>query len=64
MSLQDTREYKAYLFDLAVRKGLITLHSERLNPHDPATRVSWMEGHDKSCDISNVAHDAAKQQEA
>lgn len=63
MSLQDTREYKAGLFDLAVRKGLITLHSERVNDRDPATRVSWMEGHDKSCDISNTAHDAAKQQE-
>ena len=35
-----------------------------VNPHDPATRVSWMEGHDRSCDISNTTYDAAKQQEA
>ena len=50
----------AELWRLAVRKGIVTLHSERIDERNQRTRCSWMEGHAKACDISNGAHDAAR----
>ena len=52
--LTDT-ETHAELWKLAVRKGLITVRSELIDPRNHGTRVSWMQGHDKACDISNDA---------
>ena len=52
--LTDT-ETHAELWKLAVRKGLITVRSELIDPRNHGTRVSWMQGHDKACDISNEA---------
>lgn len=52
--LTDT-ETHAELWKLAVHKGLITVRSELIDPRNHGTRVSWMQGHDKACDISNDA---------
>lgn len=52
--LTDT-ETHAELWKLAVRKGLVTVRSELIDPRNHGTRVSWMQGHDKACDISNDA---------
>jgi hypothetical protein len=52
--LTDT-ETHAELWKLAVRKGLVTVRSELIDPRNHGTRVSWMQGHDKACDISNEA---------
>lgn len=63
--LTETQKTKAELWDLAVGKGLITVHSEQLAPGTWSAHLSvasWMEGHDKACDISNQAYDAARQE--
>ena len=51
---EQTKTHAA-LWRLAVRKGLITVHSERLAQRDESTRVSWIEGHVLASDISNEA---------
>lgn len=56
----DSVDVKAALFDLAVARGILTLHSERMVDNDPDTRCSWMSGHDKSCDIGNEPYDVIK----
>lgn len=48
-------KWDAALWRLAVRKGLITIHSERIHDRDPRTICSWIQGHDKAADISNEA---------
>ena len=53
-------QIKADLFDLAVRKGLLSVHSELIDPRNHGTRCSWLEGHAKACDISNNAALAAR----
>lgn len=55
----DGERLDAELWRLAVRKGIVTLHSDRIDDRNQHTRCSWMQGHDKACDISNSAHDAA-----
>lgn len=55
----DAERLDAELWRLAIRKGIVTLHSERIDDRNQHTRCSWMQGHDKACDISNNAHDAA-----
>lgn len=57
-------QIKADLFDLAVRKGLLSVHSELIDPRNHGTRCSWLEGHAKACDISNNAALAARTGEA
>ena len=57
-------QIKADLFDLAVRKGLLSVHSELIDPRNHGTRCSWLEGHAKACDISNNAALAARKGEA
>ena len=57
-------QIKADLFDLAVRKGLLSVHSELIDPRNHGTRCSWLEGHAKACDISNNAALAARKVEA
>lgn len=56
----DKQATKAALWDLAVSKGLITVHIEQLAPGTwsaQLSEVSWIEGHDKACDISiEAAH--------
>jgi len=52
-------QIKADLFDLAVRKGLLSVHSELIDPRNHGTRCSWLVGHAKACDISNNAALAA-----
>lgn len=39
----------------ALGRGLITVHSELMVDRDFGTRCSWLQGHDKACDISNEA---------
>lgn len=52
---------QAELWKLAVRKGLVTVHTERVSPTDQRTKVSWLEGHAKACDVSNdAAHGITK----
>jgi hypothetical protein len=55
--LTDEQKIKAVLWDLAVNKGLISVHTEKLASgwSSDMTKVSWLEGHDKACDISNEA---------
>ena len=56
--LTDKQATKAALWDLAVSEGLITVHSEQLAPGTWSANLSvasWMEGHDKACDIINKA---------
>ena len=53
-------QIKADLLDLAVRKGLLSVHSELIDPRNHGTRCSWLEGHAKACDISNNARAALK----
>lgn len=52
------QQTKAALWDLAVEKGLVTVHSEQLAPGTWSAHLSvasWIEGHEKACDISNEA---------
>lgn len=54
--LTDEQWTQSELFKLAVSRGLLTLHTEFVAaPVDTETKVSWMEGHATSCDISNEA---------
>ena len=55
--LTDEQSFQAELFKLAVKKGLLSIHTELVAAPqtDPTTKVSWMEGHRKVCDISNEA---------
>lgn len=56
--LKDEQATKAALWDLAVSKGLVTVHSEQLAPGIWSAHLSvasWIEGHDKACDISTEA---------
>lgn len=54
--LTDGQWTQSELFKLAVSRGLLTLHTEFVAaPVDTETKVSWMEGHATSCDISNEA---------
>jgi hypothetical protein len=58
LPLTDEQITKAALWDLAISKGLVTVHSEQLAPATWSAHlsvVSWLEGHDKACDISNEA---------
>lgn len=48
-------ETRAELWNLAVRKGLVTVHSSLVDERNYGTKVSWIQGHDKACDISNDA---------
>lgn len=54
----------AELWRLAVRKGLITVHSERMVETDHGTRCSWIQGYDKAVDISNEAADITRHMKA
>ena len=62
--LTDEQATKAALWDLAVSKGLVTVHSEQLAPGTWSAHLSvasWIEGHDKACDISNEAAHSIKE---
>lgn len=55
---------KTALWDLVVSKGLVTIHSEQLAPGTWSAHLSvasWIEGHAKSCDISNEAAHGIKE---
>jgi len=51
----------AELWRHAIKKGVVTVHSERIHDRDPNTLCSWIQGHDKAADVSNeyAAIDAA-----
>lgn len=55
--LTDKQLLESELFRLAVKKGLLSIHTEYVSAPqvDPVTKVSWMEGYNKACDISNEA---------
>lgn len=48
-------QWHAELWKLAVRKGLVTVHSVLMDERNPGTRCSWIQGHDKASGISNDA---------
>ena len=61
--LTDERWFQSELFKLAVKKRLLSIHTEHVSAPqaDPVTKVSWMEGHAKACDISNEAAHGIKE---
>ena len=63
--LTDERWFQSELFKLAVQKGLLSVHTEHLAGgwSKDITKVSWMEGHNKACDISNEAAHGIKGQQ-
>ena len=63
--LTDERWFQSELFKLAVQKGLLSVHTEHLAGgwSKDVTKVSWMEGHNKACDISNEAAHGIKEQQ-
>jgi len=52
---RDALRKDADLWRYALKRGVVTVHSERIVDHDSGTRCSWIQGHDKSADISNAA---------
>lgn len=55
--LTEDQWVQSELFKLAVRNGLISVHTELVAAPqtDPKTKVSWMDGHARACDVSNEA---------
>ena len=45
----------AGLWRHAVRKGVVTVHTECMDDRNPGTKCSWIQGHDKAADVSNEA---------
>ena len=58
----EKQRLQSKLFELAVSKGLITVHTKRLYDRNVNTTVSWMQGHTfRACDISNEAAHGIKE---
>ena len=52
---RDALRKDADLWRYALKRGIVTVHSERIVDHDSGTRCSWIQGHYKSADIPNAA---------
>jgi len=52
---RDALRKDADLWRYALKRGVVTVHSERIVDHDSGTRCSWIQGHYKSADIPNAA---------
>ena len=52
---RDALRKDADLWRYALKRGVITVHSERIVDHDSGTRCSWIQGHYKAADVPNAA---------